>query len=389
MARRRSQSWAVATFIIGLAAAASGVAGAVVLQGHARPVRAVALSPDGTRVVSGDEDGVLRVWDAATGKCLATVQAHQGVIHDLAVSPNGKGIATAGADNCVKVWSMASFACLRSFTPPGRAKTLVDDAFEHAGMKTGTGAHAVGFSGNTQFVTSGHADLCACVWDIKTGVFKCFRGDQGQQIAGKAPGEAVLAAAISPNAQVAACGSRETHFKDVLGKSTTWAYIQVWNPYTTELIASFDAKNSVLFLAFLPDNLHLVSGLGDGRIVVWDARKGKPVKALNHGEAARDFAMAYNGKRLVSCSRTAVKVWDLDTGAAKGIQGEFNDDFASVGISGDGTRIAVGNANATIKLLDVGQLAEDIWGGGQPDQPKPADPKQPGPQPKPKEKIWD
>jgi WD40 repeat protein len=36
---------------------------------HERPVTAVAFSPDGRRVVTGDDAGVLRTWDACTG-CL-------------------------------------------------------------------------------------------------------------------------------------------------------------------------------------------------------------------------------------------------------------------------------------------------------------------------------
>jgi len=36
------------------------------LRGHSGKVRSVAFSPDGTRVVSGSEDTLLKIWDAAT-----------------------------------------------------------------------------------------------------------------------------------------------------------------------------------------------------------------------------------------------------------------------------------------------------------------------------------
>ena len=39
-------------------------------------VRGVAISPDGRRVVSGSSDKTLKVWDVATGKCVATLEGH-------------------------------------------------------------------------------------------------------------------------------------------------------------------------------------------------------------------------------------------------------------------------------------------------------------------------
>ena len=36
----------------------------------------VAVFPDGRRVVSGSGDKTLKVWDVATGKCVATLEGH-------------------------------------------------------------------------------------------------------------------------------------------------------------------------------------------------------------------------------------------------------------------------------------------------------------------------
>ena len=34
------------------------------------------MFPDGRRVVSASEDNTLKVWDVATGECVATLQGH-------------------------------------------------------------------------------------------------------------------------------------------------------------------------------------------------------------------------------------------------------------------------------------------------------------------------
>ena len=38
------------------------------------------MFPDGRRIVSGSDDGTLKVWDVATGKCVATLNGHANIV---------------------------------------------------------------------------------------------------------------------------------------------------------------------------------------------------------------------------------------------------------------------------------------------------------------------
>jgi WD40 repeat protein len=64
----------------------------------------VAFSPDGTRLASGSQEGLVTVWDASTGKELLTLRGHAGAVSSVAFSPDGDRIASASHDHTVKIW---------------------------------------------------------------------------------------------------------------------------------------------------------------------------------------------------------------------------------------------------------------------------------------------
>ena len=49
------------------------------LPGHERAAECVAFSPDGRLLATGSWAGVLRIWDARTGRLLRTVRAHDSI----------------------------------------------------------------------------------------------------------------------------------------------------------------------------------------------------------------------------------------------------------------------------------------------------------------------
>jgi WD40 repeat protein/serine/threonine protein kinase len=75
-------------------------------KGHTERINGVALSPDGKRIVSGSEDSTLKVWDAVTGAEIHTLQGHTASVLNLAVMPDGKRIVSGSYDGMVKVWAM-------------------------------------------------------------------------------------------------------------------------------------------------------------------------------------------------------------------------------------------------------------------------------------------
>jgi WD40 repeat protein len=67
-------------------------------------VRCLAWSPDGLTLVSGDEDGRVRLWQAATGQELLTLEPRLGAVTALAVDREGGLLAAGGAGGLVRFW---------------------------------------------------------------------------------------------------------------------------------------------------------------------------------------------------------------------------------------------------------------------------------------------
>ena len=81
-----------------------GIGEPVILRGHAGAVLRATFSPDGTRVVTGSDDGTARVWLASGAGESMVLQGHDGAVHAVRFSPNGARVATASDDTTVRVW---------------------------------------------------------------------------------------------------------------------------------------------------------------------------------------------------------------------------------------------------------------------------------------------
>ena len=66
------------------------------------------------RIVSGSEDSTVKVWDAATGSCVRTLEGHGGWVNSVAVSPDGQRIVSGSGDRTVKVWDAETGSCVRT-----------------------------------------------------------------------------------------------------------------------------------------------------------------------------------------------------------------------------------------------------------------------------------
>ena len=122
------------------------------IKKHTDWVTAIAFSPDGKYLVSGDRSGNAYVWDTNV-RALWALTGHKGPI--TAISCAGSVAATASEDGTVKLWNLKEGSQIKSWTA-------------HNG-----GVSSVEFTRDGKLVTCGR-DKLAKLWDQNGGTLKSF-----------------------------------------------------------------------------------------------------------------------------------------------------------------------------------------------------------------------
>ena len=74
------------------------------LEAHISAVTSLAVSPDSRRLVSGSRDSTAKIWDPRTGKEILTLRGHQQEVTSVAFSSDGLCILTGSRDGLAILW---------------------------------------------------------------------------------------------------------------------------------------------------------------------------------------------------------------------------------------------------------------------------------------------
>jgi WD40 repeat protein/serine/threonine protein kinase len=82
------------------------------IKAHDKTIRAIAVSPDGSRIVSGAQsnpstgDAVIKIWDAQTGKCLREIDERSAYVYGLAITSDGRRLISSFMNKPITVWHL-------------------------------------------------------------------------------------------------------------------------------------------------------------------------------------------------------------------------------------------------------------------------------------------
>ena len=378
--------------IVGLLAIAIATIAQAQLRGHGGPVRALAVSPDGTLAISGSFDTSAIRWSLERNAAVEVLRFHEGAVNAVAYLPDGR-VATAGEDSRIALWRPGEpqpVAVLTGHTAPVVALALSPDGKTLASASWDHSARLWPLDGGAPRVLEGHAQNVngvAFARDGRTAVTVGYdatlriwpRDGAPTVITLPAPLNAV---AVAPDGEIVTAGAD--------GKVTVLSpagelrgeieaaqapVIALALSADGKLVAAAGIRGSVAIIdrasrriermligpglpvwsaAFLPDSRTLISGGADRTIRRWDALTGEPIGAAVVGAPADPLA-AYAGDPGAEVFRACVACHTLspDEGNRAGptLAGIFGRHIAS---------LPGYNFSAALKKLDIVWTPETV-----------------------------
>ena len=291
------------------------------LTGHTGEVTDVAYSFDGSTLASLDDDRIIRLWDATTGKHKEILR---GFFYALAFSPDELTLASTAFDfdrrnGIIHLWDIVT----------GRSKLTFDVPTDGI-----IGAVAYSPDGSTLASGSGVGDVH--LLDASTG----------QRKVPLAPGHTnwVSDLTFSPDGSTLASVSADNT-------------IRLWDTVTGAQLESLEANYLGGDIEFRDDGRTLAI-LDENSLKLWDSVTGQlstfiqSQLPLSSGLTA--FAFSPDGRTLATGSYSGeMRLWDPVTGALQKILIGHESIITSIMFSPDSNRLASGSTDKTVRLWEL------------------------------------
>jgi WD domain, G-beta repeat/Maltose operon periplasmic protein precursor (MalM) len=277
---------------------------------HSEKINALAITPDGTRLMSGSDDYTIKVWTLSDGSLSRTLRGHREWVHALAVTPDGKILVSGSGDKTVRLWSL----------PNGR--TL--------GRLTGHTDWIWAVAASSSVVASAGKDKVVRLWSLADGT-------PLGTLAGHT--KTVRALAMNRDGTTLVSGGED--------KS-----IRLWSiPDGKPLSTLTGHTSTVLALAVSADGAILASAGADKTIRLWSLAEARLLTsfATQSNAEVRSLAFTPDQSALVSAAEDHVlRFWSVPAGTFRGQLTGGGDGINSVVISADGTEVFSGDEEGAL-----------------------------------------
>uniref|UniRef100_A0A8D0B2B2 PWP2 small subunit processome component n=1 Tax=Sander lucioperca TaxID=283035 RepID=A0A8D0B2B2_SANLU len=265
-------------------------------QGHFNNMASLAYSPDGQYIVTGGDDGKVKVWNTNSGLCFVTFTEHTSSVTKVTFTSSGFVIVSASLDGTVRAFDLHRYRNFRTFTSPRPAQFS---------------SLAVDVSG--ELVSAGAQDSFEIfLWSMQTGrLLEVLGGHEGP----------VSCLCFSPVQSILASASWDRTIR-------LWDMLDSWQVKETLPLSS-----DGLSVTYRPDGQELAVATLNGEISFWN-----PQTATQTGSVA--------GRHDLETGRK-----ETDKITAK--QSAKGKSFTSLCYSADGESVLAGGQSKFVCIYNV------------------------------------
>ncbi|RCK66116.1 Periodic tryptophan protein 2 [Candida viswanathii] len=265
-------------------------------QGHFDSLNTLCYSPDGSRIVTGSDDGKIKIWDVRSGFCLMTFTEHTSAVTHVQFAKKGQVLFSSSLDGTIRAFDLIRFRNFRTFTATTRIpfSCLAVDP---------SGEVVVGGSQDTFEIF---------VWSVQTGqLLDSLTGHDGPI--------SYLTFGVE---------------NSILASASWDKTIRIWNIFSrNQTVEPIEIQSDVLCLAMRPDCKELSVLTLDGHISVYDIEDAKQLHLID-------------GRKDILTGRY---LEDRFT-AKNSSRGKY---FSTIAYSFDGLTLIAGGNNNSICMYDI------------------------------------
>lgn len=253
-----------------------------------KPVRGVAFSADGKRLLTSADDNLIHVWDSSTGKAIEVFAGHKAPVGSIATGPNGL-LVSGSQDQTLGVWTTIPRWNLIGQLGPKKEAPL-----DLSGSPFNSRVLSLAFSRDGKWLATGGGEASRSgevfIWDV----------------------------------------AQQTLAKDIKDAHS----------------------DTVMSMEFSRDGKYLVSGAADKFVKLWDLASGKLVKAFEgHTHHVLGVSIKSDNSLIASAGAdNAIKIWNVETGEQSRTIPGYSKQVTAIRFTGVGDTIVSCGGDKTVRF---------------------------------------
>lgn len=234
-------------------------------QGHANNMACLAYSPDGANLVTGGDDGKVKLWNTGNGFCFVTFTEHAAGVAAVTFTQNGKAVLSASLDGTVRAYDLKRYRNFKTLTAPR--------AVQFASLDVDTSGEVVCAGSQDTFEVF--------VWSLQTGRLLDVLAGHESCVSGLAFGPGM---------------------ESVLVSSSWDKTCRVWNLFAEKGGGreAIPLTADALTVEFRPDGCEFAVATLDGAIVLFEPQGSSQVGCI---EGKRDLTSGRRDTDIITAKR--------------------------------------------------------------------------------------